>query len=147
MLQNAVDALASEVDVNVVGVSSVYETDPVGPPQPDFLNAVIELETELSPAELLRRFKAIESRLGRVGRERWGPREIDIDLLLYGDERIDEPDLRVPHIGLIERAFVLVPLVEIAPDLDVSGAGPVSALLERLGDEGVTPTGDRLSSP
>jgi 2-amino-4-hydroxy-6-hydroxymethyldihydropteridine diphosphokinase len=101
---------------------------------------VVELKTGLGAKELLARFKAIENRLGRSQRERWGPREIDIDLLLYGDVRIDEPDLRVPHVGLINRAFVLVPLAEIAPALEIPGAGPVQAIMARTGIDGVRTT-------
>lgn len=115
-LRRAVAAL-NQAGVMVRKVSSVYETDPVGPPQPDFLNAVCEIETELSPRELLARLKAIESEMGREPGERWGPRNIDLDLLLYGDEVIDEPDLNVPHPEMINRRFVIAPLLEIAPDL------------------------------
>lgn len=135
MLQRAVDAL--RLDFDVFALSSVYETDPVGPPQPDFLNAVIGLRTSRSAVDVLRRFKTIESELGREQRERWGPREIDIDLLIYGDEQIHTEDLRVPHPSLIERAFVLVPLAEIAPDLDIPGAGRASTLRERVDASGV----------
>lgn len=97
--------------------SSVYDTDPVGPPQPNFLNAVVEVRTSLDARELLALLKSIETRLGRSAGERWGPREIDLDLLLYGDEEVDEPDLRLPHPKMWERSFVLVPLAEIAPEL------------------------------
>ena len=114
-LRRAVAELRSEVDV--VRVSSVYDTDPVGPPQADFLNAVVEIRTALGARELLALLKAIEARLGRSEGERWGPREIDLDLLLYGDAEVDEPDLRIPHPQMWERAFVLVPLAEIAPEL------------------------------
>jgi 2-amino-4-hydroxy-6-hydroxymethyldihydropteridine diphosphokinase len=124
----------------VVRTSRVYETDPVGPEQPDFLNAVVELETDLAPRELLDVFKRVERELGRTPTERWGPREIDIDLLLYGDERIDEPDLRVPHMQLVKRAFVLVPLAEIAPDVVVPGAGAVRELREKADASGVRET-------
>jgi 2-amino-4-hydroxy-6-hydroxymethyldihydropteridine diphosphokinase len=136
-LRAAVDELGGEV----VAVSPVYETEPVGPDQPDFLNAVVELETEREPRELLEAFKRIEHTIGRSPGERWGPREIDIDLLTYGDSRLDEPDLRIPHLGLVRRAFVLVPLADLAPDLDVPGAGTVAQLLERLDTSGVRPTG------
>jgi 2-amino-4-hydroxy-6-hydroxymethyldihydropteridine diphosphokinase len=98
-----------------VRVSSVYETDPVGPSQPPFLNAVASLETSLSPRELLASLKRTEDDLGRIQRERWGPREIDLDLLLYGAETVDEPDLVVPHREMTRRGFVLVPLAELAP--------------------------------
>jgi 2-amino-4-hydroxy-6-hydroxymethyldihydropteridine diphosphokinase len=133
-------AAVAELGDEVVHCSPVYETDPVGPEQPDFLNAVVELETSREPRELLGWFKRIESIVGRTPGERWGPREIDIDLLTYGGTRIDEHDLRVPHVALIQRAFVLVPLADLAPDLDVPGAGRVSELLERLDRSGVRPT-------
>jgi 2-amino-4-hydroxy-6-hydroxymethyldihydropteridine diphosphokinase len=96
-----------------VRMSSIHETEPVGPPQPRFLNAVAALETTLSARELFDALKRIEASLGRVARERWGPREIDLDLLLYGDEEIDEPDLKVPHPEMANRPFVLIPLAEL----------------------------------
>jgi 2-amino-4-hydroxy-6-hydroxymethyldihydropteridine diphosphokinase len=130
-------AAVAELGEQVVRRSPVYETDPVGPQQPDFLNAVVELETGLEPRELLAEFQRIERSVGRTPGERWGPREIDIDLLLYGDVRIDEQDLRVPHVGLIQRAFVLVPLADIAPAAEVPGIGSVASLLERVDASGV----------
>ena len=96
--------------------SHAYETEPVGPPQPKFLNAVVQLGSLLNPRETLKRLLAIEERMGRVRREKNGPREIDLDLLIFGDRTIDEPGLRVPHPRMDERAFVLVPLAEIAPE-------------------------------
>jgi 2-amino-4-hydroxy-6-hydroxymethyldihydropteridine diphosphokinase len=118
-------------------VSSVYDTDPVGPPQPDFLNAVAEVHTSLGPRELLARLKSIESELGREPAERWGPREIDLDLLLYGDEVVESDDLRLPHPEMTGRAFVLVPLAEIAPDVVVTGQGRVAELRDRTALDGV----------
>jgi 2-amino-4-hydroxy-6-hydroxymethyldihydropteridine diphosphokinase len=97
-------------------VSTVIETAPVGgPPQGKFLNGVVEIETTLGPRELLRELQGIEDALGRVRAERWGPRTIDLDILLYGDEVVTEADLMVPHPLMHERAFVLLPLAEIAP--------------------------------
>jgi 2-amino-4-hydroxy-6-hydroxymethyldihydropteridine diphosphokinase len=115
-------------------LSSVRETEPWGlVDQPRFLNAAAELETPLGARELLGRLLEIERRLGRVrGAQRWGPRTIDLDLLLYGSETIDEPGLTVPHPRLHERHFVLAPLLELAPDLVVPGRGRVSALLAEL---------------
>jgi 2-amino-4-hydroxy-6-hydroxymethyldihydropteridine diphosphokinase len=110
----------------VNAVSSVYETDPVGPPQADFLNAVCEVETSLEPHELYQTLKAIEQELGRKPGPRWGPRPIDLDLLLYGDEVIDEPELKVPHKELTNRAFVMIPLAEIAPDAPIPSGQNVS---------------------
>lgn len=113
-LRAAVRDLARSPDVRVVRSSSVYETAPVGgPEQGDFLNAVVEISTELEPHALLEALQRIESELGRVRAERFGPRTIDLDLLLYGDEEIDDPDLTVPHPRMRERAFVVVPLTEL----------------------------------
>jgi 2-amino-4-hydroxy-6-hydroxymethyldihydropteridine diphosphokinase len=117
----------------VVARSAVRETDPVGPPQPRFLNAVVEIETGLEPRALLDAMHAIERDLGRVRAERWGPRTIDLDLLLFGDRTIDEPDLCVPHPRLAERRFVLEPLAELAPARVPPGTDrTVRQLLEAL---------------
>ena len=118
---------------DVVAVSPLRETDPVGvTDQPQFLNGVAALETELAPRELLDVLLAIERRLGRERRERWGPRTIDLDLLLYGDEVIDEDGLKIPHPRLHERRFVLEPLADLAPQLVVPGLGGVEDLLAEL---------------
>jgi 2-amino-4-hydroxy-6-hydroxymethyldihydropteridine diphosphokinase len=117
----------------VVAVSSLRETDPVGiTEQPRFLNGVAALETELTPRELLDVLLAVERRLGRERRQRWGPRTIDLDLLLYGDEVIDDDGLTVPHPRLHERRFVLEPLADLAPVLEVPGLGRVEKLLAEL---------------
>ena len=133
-LRAAVDALASEPGIEVVAVSALRETEPVGVgEQPPFLNGAAELETGLTARELLDRLLAVEQRFGRVrvpGEH--GPRTLDLDLLLYGNARIQEPGLEVPHPRLHERAFVLRPLAELAPGLEVPGRGPVEALLAGL---------------
>ena len=117
----------------VIAVSELRETAPVGVvDQPPFLNGAAALETELSPRELLDLLLAVERRLGRERRERWGPRTIDLDLLLYGDEAVDEPGLTVPHPRLHERRFALEPLLDLDPDLAVPGHGRVTDLLARL---------------
>ena len=131
----ALALLDQEGDVELVAVSTLRETDPVGyEEQPRFLNGVVQLGTELSPQELLARLLAIETRLGRVRGEgpRFGPRTIDLDLLLYGEETVDEPGLTLPHPRLHERRFVLEPLAELDPALEVPGRGPVQALLAGL---------------
>jgi 2-amino-4-hydroxy-6-hydroxymethyldihydropteridine diphosphokinase len=131
MLRAALEQLAAEPGVSLVAVSSVRETDPVGPvDQPRFLNAAAALDTELSPRELLDRLLGIERRLGRT-REgpRFGPRTIDIDLLLYGEERLDEPGLELPHPRLHERLFALEPLFELDPSLVVPGHGALSEII------------------
>ena len=120
MLRGALDRLGAEEGITVVAVSSFRETDPVGVlDQPRFVNAAAELETRLAPRELLERLLEVERGLGRdrAKEERWGPRMIDLDLLLYGDEEIDEPGLTVPHPRLAERAFVREPLLELDPGL------------------------------
>jgi 2-amino-4-hydroxy-6-hydroxymethyldihydropteridine diphosphokinase len=101
---------------HLLRLSPVYETDPVGPPQPPYLNMVAELETELSPKGLLAEMLRVEKALGRERRERWGPRTLDLDLLLYGDLVLEEEGLSVPHPRLHERAFVLVPLLDLLPE-------------------------------
>jgi 2-amino-4-hydroxy-6-hydroxymethyldihydropteridine diphosphokinase len=130
-LRAAVDALGAEEAIEVVAVSTLRETDPVGVgDQPRFLNGVAALETSLGARELLDRLLAVEQRFGRVrvpGEH--GPRTLDLDLLLYGDETIDEPGLAVPHPRIHERRFVLEPLAELAPGLVVSGRGTVESLL------------------
>lgn len=104
---------------DVIAVSGVYETDPVGGPpgQDPYLNAVVELDTELSPRQLLELAWRLEDESGRVRGERWGPRPLDVDVLMVGDLVVDEPELTVPHPRLRERSFVLVPLADVAPDL------------------------------
>jgi 2-amino-4-hydroxy-6-hydroxymethyldihydropteridine diphosphokinase len=109
-------ALSRLPKTHLLRLSPVYETEPVGPPQPPYLNMVAELETELSPTGLLAEMLRIEKALGRERRERWGPRTLDLDLLLYGDLVLEEAGLSVPHPRLHERAFVLVPLLDLLPE-------------------------------
>ncbi len=117
-LRAAVDALASTPEVTVVAVSSVYETDPVGgPDQGRYLNAVVALDTALTPRELLALAQRLEAAAHRVRAQRWGPRTLDADVLLVGDVVVSEPDLVVPHPRMWERGFVLAPLHDVAPDL------------------------------
>lgn len=118
-LRKAVSLLPAK-GVSVIKKSSVYETEAVGPPQPDFLNAVIEVDTDHEPEELYRALKEIEAEVGRKPSERWGPREIDLDLLLYEDRVVDLPHLKIPHPEITNRAFVLVPLFEIAPTIELT---------------------------
>ena len=123
----------------VARVSSLYRTPPMGPQdQPDYINAVAELETGLGPLALLDELQRLEHLHRRVrGSERWGPRTLDLDLLLYGALTLDEPRLTVPHPGLAQRAFVLVPLAEIAPDLEIPGLGRVRPLREAVSAAGM----------
>ncbi len=116
MIRLALDDLARLPETTVLRASSLYDTEPVGETeQPNFLNAVAEVETGLTARQLLWNLLLIERRLGRARTKRWGPRVIDLDLLLYGSEVIDEPGLQVPHPEMTNRTFVLVPLVELEP--------------------------------
>jgi 2-amino-4-hydroxy-6-hydroxymethyldihydropteridine diphosphokinase len=115
-LQRAVDLLDGEAGIRVEASSRVWETEPVGPPQPRYLNAVLRVTTDLEPLELLEACRRAESALGRVRLERWGPRTLDVDVLLYDDRTVDEPALQIPHPRMHERAFVLAPLLELEPD-------------------------------
>jgi len=132
-LRRAVELLAAEDAISVLASSQLRVTEPVGPvAQGPFLNGAVQVETELAPRALLERLLAIEERLGRVRRERFGPRTIDLDLLVYEDAVVDEPGLTLPHPLLHERRFALEPLAELAPDLEIPGRGSVSALLSKL---------------
>ena len=134
-IRAAVRELGHAPGVHVLTVSALIDTEPVGVVgQPRFLNGVAALETDLAARDLLDLLLRVERRLGRVrdGAEPHGPRTIDLDLLLYGEEEIDEPGLTVPHPRLHEREFVLGPLAEIAPGLEVPGKGRVEALRARL---------------
>lgn len=136
-LRRAVDLLDGHAEIAVLAVSEIRETEPWGPVvQPPYLNGVVALETELDPRELLDVLLEAERRLGRVRAERFGPRTIDLDLLLYGDVVLDEPGLTLPHPRLHERRFVLEPLAELEPRLVVPGRGSVAELLAGLEPEG-----------
>lgn len=144
VLQAAVDALTGTDGVRVLRSSRVYETEPVGgPPQPEYLNAVVEVETALTAASLLEACRAVEDRLGRERGERWGSRVIDVDVLTYGEERIEEPGLVVPHPRMHERWFVLAPLLELDADPPLPGGRRIASL--RLGFVG--PASVRLFAP
>lgn len=138
-LKAAVAALRVSDGVEVVRNSSVYETQALGvEDQPRFLNAVVELRSELPAADLVARLKSIEAEMGRTPGERWGPREIDLDLLLYSEEIIDTDELTVPHPEMKRRAFVLVPLLEIDRDITIPGDGPARMHDMMLGRAGVS---------
>jgi 2-amino-4-hydroxy-6-hydroxymethyldihydropteridine diphosphokinase len=143
-IRAAIARLEAHAGIRIVTCSALFETDPIGPPQPAYLNGAIAVETTLDPPSLLAELLRVERELGRVRDPlvRMGPRTIDLDLLLYGDIVIDEPGLAVPHPRMPERAFVLVPLAEIAPNAvnprcgrtvaslvrDLAGAHPVSSV-------------------
>jgi 2-amino-4-hydroxy-6-hydroxymethyldihydropteridine diphosphokinase len=131
-LRRAVELLAAEPGIEVAAVSAFRETDPVGyVDQPRFLNGACAVETDLSPRELLERLLAVERALGRERGKgpRWGPRTIDLDLLLYGRETVDEPGLTVPHPRLTERSFALEPLLELDPNLHLPDGRRLGELL------------------
>lgn len=133
-LLRAADLLAADAGIEMLEISQLRETDPVGDvEQPSFLNGAVAIETTLSPRELLDVLLRVERELGRVrDGERWGPRTIDLDLLLYGDEVVDEEGLRVPHPRLHERRFALEPLADLEPELEIPGLGRVSDALAGL---------------
>ena len=134
-LLRAADLLAAADGVEVVAVAQLRETEPVGlVEQPPFLNGAVAIDTSLPPRALLDLLLEIERSLGRVRGERWGPRTIDLDLLAYGDERVEEEGLHVPHPRLHERRFALEPLAELDPELEIPGLGTVSELIAALHD-------------
>jgi len=141
-------ALLAAPDLRLVAASRVYETLPWGDvDQPRFLNQVIEAQTTLSPRALLGRCREVEARLGRVRGRRWGPRTIDVDILVYGNVEMAEPDLVIPHPELRRRAFVLIPLAELDAGLRLPGGETVEALLEALPDRGGVGGGDPKVHP
>jgi 2-amino-4-hydroxy-6-hydroxymethyldihydropteridine diphosphokinase len=129
-LKAAIESLAALRGSLLKAVSSLYRTAPVGlKHQPDFINAVVALDTRLPPADLLQELFAVEAHFGRRRGVKNAPRTLDLDLLLHGDTVQDDPELTLPHPRMHERAFVLAPLAEIAPDIAIPGRGPVAALL------------------
>ncbi|MGH8774281.1 MAG: 2-amino-4-hydroxy-6-hydroxymethyldihydropteridine diphosphokinase [Jiangellaceae bacterium] len=135
-LQAAVDALTDSPEIIPVAVSPVYETEPIGGPaeQPAFLNAVLVVDTTLSPRSLMERCKAAEDAFGRTREVAKGPRTLDVDVLAVGDGIVDDEDLTVPHPRLAERAFVLVPWGDVDPDFAVPGHGRVAELRDAVSD-------------
>jgi len=133
-LTQACTEIAAVENIYLRKISSLYRNPPLGPPdQPDYVNAVVEIATALSPEALLAELQAIEEMHGRVrGGERWAARPLDLDILLYGEKIIRSEALTIPHLGLYERAFVLYPLMEIAPDLEVPGHGPLRKLVHNV---------------
>jgi 2-amino-4-hydroxy-6-hydroxymethyldihydropteridine diphosphokinase len=134
-VRRALEELAGIPQSRVLSHSPLYMSPPLGPSdQPDYVNAVAALETHLDPFLLLGELRALETRHGRQrDGSRWGPRTLDLDILLYGDRVLDTPELTLPHPGLHERAFVLYPLSDVAPQLQIPGRGSVRGLRERLG--------------
>jgi 2-amino-4-hydroxy-6-hydroxymethyldihydropteridine diphosphokinase len=144
-IRRASAGLQALAGTRLIRVSPLYRSTPLGPvPQPDFVNAVAAVLTQLEPRALLGELLALEKAMGRPAeRERWGPRIIDLDLLIYGRERRVEPGLTLPHGGIVQRNFVLYPLCDLAPDLEVPGLDRVAELKGRLASEGL----ERLGEP
>lgn len=138
-LRSALAALAALPNTRLIAQSSFYSSDPLGPAdQPRYVNAVAALDTELSPLALLDALQTIELEQGRTRKaERWGPRTLDLDILLFGEHRLDEPRLTVPHYHMHARAFVLYPLAEIAPALNLPDGRPLRELLAACPFEGL----------
>jgi len=135
-IKRALELLNASSGVRVKRVASLYRTAPVGFTGQDwFINTVAEVETGLGPHDLLALLLAVEKKLGRVRTVRWGPRTVDLDLLLFGEERITTPDLTVPHPHMSERAFVMAPLAELAPELTIPGPGKAAVLARTLAGE------------
>ena len=146
-IEQAIQSIAALPETELICCASLFESTPMGvKDQPDFLNSVIEIVTSLDPKRLLICLKQIEQALGRKERERWGPREIDLDILVFGDRIIDEVDLQIPHPQIARRLFVLRPLAELAPEMNMPGySSSIQDLLDRLKDErGVEPFLKRL---
>jgi len=139
-IEDAIDAMAALRGSLLMAISSLYRTAPVGlKHQPDFINAVVALDTRLGPRELLEELFALEARFGRERSVKNAPRTLDLDLLLHGDAIINDPALTLPHPRMHERAFVLAPLAEIAPNLVIPGRGPATALLAACADQRIHP--------
>jgi 2-amino-4-hydroxy-6-hydroxymethyldihydropteridine diphosphokinase len=137
-LKTARSAIASLAQVEELAFSSFYHSPPMGPQdQPDYVNAVMAIVTDLAPLDLLRCLQNIEQEQGRIRERRWGERTLDLDLLLYDDQQINYPDLIVPHVGLSERAFVLYPLQEIAPNLVIPTLGSIGKLVANCPSAGL----------
>jgi 2-amino-4-hydroxy-6-hydroxymethyldihydropteridine diphosphokinase len=138
-IRRALAGLAVLPETRLIRQSSLWGSKPMGPvPQPDFVNAVAGLLTGLEAAEFFAALRRLEQQLGRTAaRERWGPRRIDLDLLVFAGLRLEADELRLPHPGIVERNFVLYPLAEVAPELMVPDCGRVRELAARVGPEGI----------
>jgi 2-amino-4-hydroxy-6-hydroxymethyldihydropteridine diphosphokinase len=144
-LQGCVQAIARLPDTDVLAISPVYETAPVGgPPQPDYLNAVLLIRTGLPPHDLLAAIHGIEAGFGRLRAERFGPRTLDVDIIDYAGQVSAEQELTLPHPRAYERAFVLAPWHDLDPGAELPGHGPIASLLAALDQAGVRPVPDAV---
>ncbi|WP_299733542.1 2-amino-4-hydroxy-6-hydroxymethyldihydropteridine diphosphokinase [uncultured Endozoicomonas sp.] len=138
-LQRAVDEIDSLPCITLAGCSKLYQSDPVGPPgQPDYCNAVIAVDTTLTPIALLDAMQSVENDHGRVRSERWGPRTLDLDILLYGNEVVESERLTIPHYQMHLRNFVLLPLMDIAPELVLPNGRSIKMLAAKTDDVGLS---------
>ena len=143
-LNIAKDAINGLPDTQVTACSSIYQSQAITldeVPQSDFLNAVIEIDTGLTAESLMDALLLLESQQGRVREKRWGPRTIDMDIILYADKRINTQNLTLPHVEMENRLFVLLPLYEIAPDIDIPGKEKLKALINRVADQSLQQVG------
>jgi len=139
-VREALTELGDLPQTRVIAHSALYGSKALGPPgQDDYVNAVAALQTTLGSQALLEALQAVEHRHGRIRGERWGPRTLDLDILLYGRERIDSPRLKIPHPQMHRRPFVLIPLHDLAPDLDLPGLGPLGSYMPGETDPGLWP--------
>ncbi|WP_419534500.1 2-amino-4-hydroxy-6-hydroxymethyldihydropteridine diphosphokinase [Endozoicomonas sp.] len=137
-LQRAVDHIDSAPHIAVSACSRLYRSDPVGPPgQPDYCNAVVAVNTTLEPIQLLDALQSIENAHGRVRSVRWGPRTLDLDIILFGDQTIESERLTIPHYQMHVRNFVLCPLLDVAPELELPDGTVLKAMVDELGYQGL----------
>jgi 2-amino-4-hydroxy-6-hydroxymethyldihydropteridine diphosphokinase len=137
-VKTAISNLQSLPDSQLITWSALYASPPMGPQdQPDYINAVVEVETALSAHQLLDALQGIEQQQGRIRKRHWGERTLDLDVLLYGQNEIDDERLQIPHPGISLRAFVLYPLAEVAPDLNIPQAGKIAQLLQHCPRDGL----------
>ncbi|PHS70346.1 MAG: 2-amino-4-hydroxy-6-hydroxymethyldihydropteridine diphosphokinase [Methylophaga sp.] len=131
-VKTAIDDLTNLPDIQLLASSFLYKSSPMGPQdQPDYINAVVALETNISPHSLLDQLQQIEQKHGRIRQRHWGERTLDLDLLIYGEQIVDDERLTVPHPGISTRSFVLYPLFEIAADLDIPTMGKIEQLIKQ----------------
>jgi 2-amino-4-hydroxy-6-hydroxymethyldihydropteridine diphosphokinase len=139
-VRTAIEDIRAVTKTTLVAQSSLYRSPPMGPQdQPDYINAVVGVETDLTPHELLDALQQIEQKHGRIRKRHWGERTLDLDILLYADKVIEDERLTVPHPGIAERAFVVYPLAEIAPDLQIPGLDSLAAIKAHCPPEGLVP--------
>lgn len=142
-LQRAVDNIDSAPHIAVSACSRLYRSDPVGPPgQPDYCNAVVAVNTTLKPVQLLDALQSIEKAHGRVRSVRWGPRTLDLDIILFGNHTIESERLTIPHYQMHVRNFVLCPLLDVAPDLELPDGTALKAMVDELGYQGLNVIAD-----